>query len=241
MSKKSKIILITIAVLLVIAILNKNIVLSFSIKWPCSVKNRNGGIGDNLKTKNLNNLNFENLVIKDNANIEIVQTDICFVEYDKNLNYKIEIKDNTLYIENLDINHKYKNLLFRVVIPRNVVKNIFVGNKGGDIKIRGYKMNNIVVENMVGDINVNIDNVDKISINSHTGNVNFKGISSFLKIIGGVSNIKCEINEANDDYKISVDNSIGNRNLENKLTGNKLIDIKSTIGDIYIVFNPYKL
>lgn len=184
----------------------------------------------------LTNLDFQNLIIKDSASIEIRINDNCFIEYNKELNYNIAVKNNTLYIENLNIDHKCKRPILVVHVNKNTLKNIYIDNKVGDIDIKNENIDNIDIKNNVGNINVVVNNTKNAYLKTTVGNISFNGTLNLLKINGDVSDVDCKIHEKIDDYRISVNKTVGEQNIKNKLIGNKLIDIDITVGKVNINF-----
>ena len=198
----------------------------------------------NYKDKKLDFNKIYNIKIIDSAKVIVKENKDCdeiLIKYydSDDLKYNIDVKDDTLILENTNLKHKYKHLELNILLPKKILKNIDINNKNGDVDIDFYKSEKVIIKNINGNANIKIDsnifeiknkngnininnNSDDVKIKNTNGNINFSGNSNKIKI--GNNNGNVYFNGVSNDIKI------------NNMNGKINCDIKGNKDDYNINF-----
>ena len=225
----------------------------------------------NYKYKRINFNDISNIKIEDSAKIILKENndsdEILIRYYDcDDLKYDIDVENDTLMLKNLNLEHKYKNLYLKVLLPKKFLKNIDINNINGDIDIKIDKSDKLIIKNENGEINVKInskileikningnikisDNIDNINIKTINGDINFTGISNGLNTDSINGNVNCKIKGKKNDYNIDLSTFNGSKKIynnsekidcekeiNNSQNTNKKIKAKTVNGNISIEF-----
>lgn len=225
----------------------------------------------NYKYKRISFNDISNIKIEDSAKITLKENndsdEILIRYYDcDDLKYDIDVENDTLMLKNLNLEHKYKNLYLKVLLPKKFLKNIDINNINGDIDIKIDKSDKLIIENGNGEINVKINskileikningnikisnNIDNINIKNINGDINFTGISKDLNTDSINGNVNCKIKGKKNDYNIDLSTFNGSKKIynnsekidcekeiNNSQNTNKKIKAKTVNGNISIEF-----
>lgn len=225
----------------------------------------------NYKYKRINFNDISNIKIEDSAKITLKENndsdEILIRYYDcDDLKYDIDVENDTLMLKNLNLEHKYKNLYLKVLLPKKFLKNIDINNINGDIDIKIDKSDKLIIKNENGEINVKINskileikningnikisnNIDNINIKTINGDINFTGILNDLNTDSINGNVNCKIKGKKNDYNIDLSTFNGSKKIynnsekidcgkeiNNSQNTNKKIKAKTVNGNISIEF-----
>ena len=214
----------------------------------------------NYKYKRIKFNDISNIKIEDSAKITLKENndsdEILIRYYDcDDLKYDIDVKNDTLMLKNLNLEHKYKNLYLKVLLPKKFLKNIDINNINGDIDIKIDKSDKLIIKNENGEINVKINskileiknkngnikisnNIDNIKIRIINGDIDFTGISKDLNI----NNVNGNINFTGISNDLNTDSINGNVNCKIKGKKNDYnIDLSTFNGSKKIYNNSEKI
>ena len=162
--------------------------------------------------------NFKNIkIITDTADIEFLLSEdlntLIICEEQKNVNYSVNVNENTLLIE-VDDNRKWYEYLginfntpkITLFLPKSEYGELFVQSSTGDINIPAeFKFKNIEILENTGNI-TNYAPVDEnIKIKTSTGNISIENISAnMVDLSTSTGNVNVKNINCSEDIKINV-------------------------------------
>ena len=227
-------------------------------------ENKNDTTTENATLKEINNqiqileidIKTSNIIFKEDSKFKIETN-----------NQKIKIKENnnklTLVEEKPSlINNTNNNLIIYIPNEYNFDK-VFIENGAGKIQIHNIKTNQIElelgagkvnIENIIvssetkidggaGEIIINNGNITNLDLNMGLGNLSLTAtLIGNSEIDAGIGNIKLNLKENLDNYKIKINEALGNATLNNEKmksdtyygNGYNIVNINGGIGNITI-------
>lgn len=193
---------------------------------------------------------FDNIDINlDYADVELVSSDKYGIELAHNKNFGniiYEVKNNTLSVKNevkigININFDFfgsaKKTKVKVLVPSNeILENITVNSKAGDINISNIKGNNLVSNCDFGNVKINEVNINKIESTAKSGDIEFNKVNTKGIIIENdfgdfeAENIVCEASDISvKSGEIKLNGAIKGENKISNDFGD--IEINTTLAD----------
>lgn len=185
--------------------------------------------------------NDVNLIIEDRKNtfIEYVTSEKFTYEFSQETEgSKNILKVNQRKNKKIDFDFQKKNnSRIKIFIPKRLIENIVIKNSIGDINIKDLVCSSLEIDNNIGNISLNDINIKKLNIKLKIGNMNLnKIISDNVEISNFIGDILGNIFESKNNYRIISKTNIGDNNLVNNFDGEKMLKLKTNIGDINIDF-----
>ncbi len=184
-------------------------------------------ISDISNIKNLSigckssDIELENLEVLNNANVMSEHGEVSISNTSVGVKLLVEQKSGNLKMYN------------------NTINSAEIFSEHGENKISNLKGDSLYIEASSG--NVKLDNVfvkDLLNINSEHGSIFLDYVdSSLIDITSKSGDVRGNINDSEDNFKISAFSGSGDNNLHSKHTGNKELRIENNHGDINIKFN----
>lgn len=107
----------------------------------------------------------------------------------------------------------------------------------GDIELNNNNFINIACLTDYGDIDAEITTAENLDFETNCGDIKLNKVSGTqMTLDTDFGDIKGTISGIESDYSINAETNLGDKNIQNKSAGIKVLNAKSDLGDIYINF-----
>ncbi len=159
---------------------------------------------------------FEHVQVKNKARLQVDSGDLKLYDFD----IEKELEVETMYGD----------------ISMNQIKasNMSVASNSGDIQMSGIHIDSLRMEMLYGDLALRDVKGKQLIVKSQSGDIATKSLDlNKISIEGEYGDISCkDLAGSYEDYKILTNTKYGDCNIDPKLEGKKVLEIRTNSGDI---------
>lgn len=149
---------------------------------------------------------------------------------------RLQIDSGDLKLYNLDVEKEIEieNMYGDISMNQIKANHILVSSDSGDIQMSGIHIDSLRMEMLYGDLALRDVKGKQLIVKSQSGDIATKSLDlNKISIEGEYGDISCkDLAGSYEDYKILTNTKYGDCNIDPKLEGKKVLEIRTNSGDI---------